>query len=781
MFVKQKIVMRSFILFGLFLLPNFILAQQFDSVRALTIRHKDDIFSPSPSSIVVNPRLASDRFNSVYYSGQFKDTLAVLGNDDIISSGDYDGYLIKFRKNLNVEWTRKITGYNDQSINDVAVDLNGNVMITGTFQGDTYLEGVHFSGGGAFIAKYDSAGALLWAKKLDGLQGVYPNRILTMNNGDVVISGSLYASINFGCSILHASSVPTKFIARYNSNGDCVMAKSFEVTYLLDMASDGENNIVITGGFLNTATFGSIEIQANWQDIYVAKCDKDGNWLWAKAIGGDDEDEGLGVSIDPLGNVIVTGHFRKIVSFENTTLTSSGASDIFIVSFNALGTLNWVRQAGGGVGNQYGFAVNTDSAGNVIVTGSIIDITHFGNFTIDPQGEASYVTMYNKQGICQWATGVTGSGSRGVDINSGGGMIFLAGESYGSNSILNFGDYAIVAQHPDTYLARIQYSPREIQTLTFESLAPKVATDDAFDLQASSSAGLPVRFTSSDPTVATVSGTTVTIVGAGSARITASQPGNDYYDAALNVDQTLTISKATQTISFSALEPNILGNAPFNLTATASSGLPVQYSSDSDKVSILSNVVTLVKAGGVTITAAQSGDMRYSAATNIDQHFCINPTKPTISIEGVNTEAPVMTSSSNEGNQWFLNDVAIDGAIHKTFTAAESGTYTVRVAVDNCLSEFSQAKVLIIMGVLDFQDSDIRAYPNPVGNYLELVSVAGDIGTSQLIDMTGRNTTIHFEKSGDVFRANVQHLSRGTYVLRLQVKNTVKQIRFIKK
>lgn len=449
--------MRSFIVLGLFLLPLFISAQQFDSVRAISIKLKEDIFNPFPSPIIVNPRLASDRFNSVYYSGQFKDTLRVLNSNDIVSSGNYDGYLIKFRKNLNVEWIKTITGDYDQHIGDIAVDLNGNVFITGTFEGDTHIDEITFLGAGAFVAKYDSAGTLLWAKKLGGAQDIYPNRILTMNNGDLVISGSLYSSIDFGCTVLSNSSVPTKFLARYNSNGDCIMAKSFEVSYLFDMASDGQHNIVITGGFLNTATFGTINIQANWQDIYVAKSDKDGNWLWAKKIGGEEEDQGLGVSIDPLGNIILTGFFEKTVSFGDTTLTSSGESDIFIASFNALGTLNWVRQAGGGEGNQYGFAVDTDSEGNIIITGSIIDVTHFGNFTIDPQGEASYVAMYNKQGICQWATGVTGSSSRGVDLNSGEGVIFLAGESYGSNSILDFGQSFITVQYPDTYLARMRY------------------------------------------------------------------------------------------------------------------------------------------------------------------------------------------------------------------------------------------------------------------------------------------------------------------------------------
>jgi hypothetical protein len=319
------------------------------------------------------------------------------------------------------------------------------------------------------------------------------------------------------------------------------------------------------------------------------------------------------------------------------------------------------------------------------------------------------------------------------------------------------------------------------QTITFEPISQKVATDVPFDLVASASSGLPITFTSSNPSVATVSGQRVTIVAAGSTIITAKQAGDGIYHPASDAIQTLTIIKASQAISFSTLEAKVLGNTPFNLTATASSGLPVQYSSLSDRVNISGNLVTPIKAGGVMITAAQSGDTRYAAAANIDQIFCIDPAKPAISKDGAGTESSVMVSSSNEGNQWFLNGVAIEGAIHRTFLAEEPGTYKVQVTVDNCVSKFSEAAVLVITGTEKVLDLGIRAYPNPAENYLELAGVNGNIGTSQLIDVTGRIRTIQFEKSGDIWRANIQHLTHGNYVLRVQVKNAVQEIRFIKK
>jgi len=82
------------------------------------------------------------------------------------------------------------------------------------------------------------------------------------------------------------------------------------------------------------------------------------------------------------------------------------------------------------------------------------------------------------------------------------------------------------------------------QTITFGPLASKQVGDAAFNLFATSSSGLAVSFSSGNPAVATIAGSTVTIVGAGSTVITASQAGNSNYQPASDVTQTLTVTAA---------------------------------------------------------------------------------------------------------------------------------------------------------------------------------------------------------------------------------------------
>ena len=148
------------------------------------------------------------------------------------------------------------------------------------------------------------------------------------------------------------------------------------------------------------------------------------------------------------------------------------------------------------------------------------------------------------------------------------------------------------------------------QNITFGSLANKTFGDANFNLNATANSGLEVNYVSSNTDVATISGNTVTIVGAGNTNITASQAGNAKYNAATDVVQNLVVNKANQSISFNALASKSYGDATFDLTATGgASGNPVTYaSSNTAVVTISGNTVTIVGAGNTDITASQAGN-----------------------------------------------------------------------------------------------------------------------------------------------------------------------------
>ncbi|MES2734406.1 MAG: PA14 domain-containing protein, partial [Bacteroidota bacterium] len=166
------------------------------------------------------------------------------------------------------------------------------------------------------------------------------------------------------------------------------------------------------------------------------------------------------------------------------------------------------------------------------------------------------------------------------------------------------------------------------QTISFYPLSDVETSTLPFALEANTSSGLAVTYTSSNTGVATVSGNTITIVGAGTTTITASQAGNADYLAATPVSRPLNVNKArlNQTITFAALPNKTLGEAPFTLKATASSGLPITYYSSNHAVATISgDTVTIVGLGNTLIVAYQYGDETYYSAVPESQPLEIIP------------------------------------------------------------------------------------------------------------------------------------------------------------
>ena len=161
------------------------------------------------------------------------------------------------------------------------------------------------------------------------------------------------------------------------------------------------------------------------------------------------------------------------------------------------------------------------------------------------------------------------------------------------------------------------------QTIKFGSLGNGTVGLGSFTLNATASSGLTVTFASNSPSICTVSGVTVTLVATGTCSITASQSGNSVYGAATPVTRSFTVL-AAQTITFGALNNVILGTSPFAVSATASSGLPVSFASNSTSVCAVSvNIVTILSIGTCSITAGQSGNSVYGVATPVTRSFAV--------------------------------------------------------------------------------------------------------------------------------------------------------------
>jgi autotransporter-associated beta strand protein len=161
------------------------------------------------------------------------------------------------------------------------------------------------------------------------------------------------------------------------------------------------------------------------------------------------------------------------------------------------------------------------------------------------------------------------------------------------------------------------------QVITFGPLAVKTFGDAPFDIGATGGAsGNAVTFSSTTPAVCTLSDKTVSIAGAGTCNIEASQTGNANYAAAVPVPQSFIVAKAAQSITFDELPAKTYGDGKFKISATTSAGLPVSIASLTGATcEVVQNEVTITAAGTCTLRASQGGDNNYEKAPDVDRSF----------------------------------------------------------------------------------------------------------------------------------------------------------------
>ncbi len=180
------------------------------------------------------------------------------------------------------------------------------------------------------------------------------------------------------------------------------------------------------------------------------------------------------------------------------------------------------------------------------------------------------------------------------------------------------------------------------QKITFDALVEKTFGDAPFELTfTGGNSGNDLALVSSDESVATINGTTVTIIGAGSTSIIASQAGNENYQEADPVEQNLTVNKAPQTIIFDAPGERIFGDAPFGLSFSGgNSGNDVFFMSSDETIAIIDgSTVTIVGIGSITITASQAGDDNYEDAVPVEQNLTVSKASQTIVFEALPEKA----------------------------------------------------------------------------------------------------------------------------------------------
>jgi hypothetical protein len=233
-----------------------------------------------------------------------------------------------------LEWARSFGGTSIDFGFDVEVDLYGNVYTTGYFSEtvdfDPGTEIYNLTSSGLediFISKLDSNGNFIWAGALGGASLDYGLDITIDNFGNVFTTGAFSGTSDFdpgsGTFNLESAGAADLFISKLDANGDFLWAKNLGNSSDDDgssIAIDDEGNLFIKGNFQGTVDFDpgigtAFLTNSSNQGVYILKLDADGNFVWAKNIGGS---SGYGGSLgfDSFGNIYIIGSYYGIADFD---------------------------------------------------------------------------------------------------------------------------------------------------------------------------------------------------------------------------------------------------------------------------------------------------------------------------------------------------------------------------------------------------------------------------------------------------------------------------------
>ncbi len=362
-------------------------AQQFQWVKSFGGASND-----VPKSIT------TDVLGNVYTTGSFISTVDFdpgPGVSNLTSNGQNDVFVQKLDVLGNLIWVKSFWGSSvDQGLS-VLVDSLGNVYTTGRFSGTVDFDpgpGVsNLTSNGhedRFIHKMDVQGNFVWVKTFWGISGGFSSFSID-KSGNTYTAGYFDGAVDFdpgpGVSILVSNGSSDAFVQKLDASGNFLWAKSFGATSSSSspffsntvgidspVFVDALDNVYTTGSFFGTIDFdpGPGVNNLTWssgKSNYIQKLDASGNFLWAKSFGG------YSVTVDPSGNVYITGTFSDTIDFDPGSgvynLISKGRGDVFVQKLDSLGNFNWATSFGG-ISNESGDVLSVDLSGNVYTTGN---------------------------------------------------------------------------------------------------------------------------------------------------------------------------------------------------------------------------------------------------------------------------------------------------------------------------------------------------------------------------------------------------------------------------
>jgi hypothetical protein len=331
-YVTGEFFSNSLIFDSLTLINNHITPYHDDATKDIfLVKYSEDgqvIWAKSGGGIYMEfvRGMAADSRENITIVGTFWSTSVSFGSHTLTNTGNIDVFIVQYDSTGQVLWAKNPTGTNEENAYSVATDTAGNVYMAGSFRSDS----IQFDGitlictselFDTYIVEYDPFGNAIWAENTTGNDWDEARSVALDKSGNIYLTGHYKSdSLQFGTVTLQKSKVNNidMFLVKYDLNHQVVWARRsggnfWSWVYPDNITADLFGNIWITGVFIgDSLAFDPITLPNHGSyDVYLAKYDENGNFLWAESIGGEGMDWGQGLTADYPDNCYLTGYFES--------------------------------------------------------------------------------------------------------------------------------------------------------------------------------------------------------------------------------------------------------------------------------------------------------------------------------------------------------------------------------------------------------------------------------------------------------------------------------------
>ena len=353
--------------------------------------------------------------SAIYLTGTYSETMYFDEEPLPLYDEDKEVYVAKYDFEGNKVWAiSAVSGEADRFVEDIGVDAEGNVYITGEFDNnptrfsDFYFSDFSLSDRNSYVVKFNSSGEFQW---FDYIQYARGTALYVAEDGSMYVAGQFFSpatDIAGHTAFEYQGGANDLFVVRYSSTGEVEnvvtagggnLETVYEEEKINDIKISAGGDVFLTGFFEGELRWEAASSTGTYNDIFVAKLDAGLQLQWLSSGGGGDDDQADALVVDSQGDVFIAGRAQRAATFGDFNLSGAGYDDYMIVlagldgnngNFFYVRDFGYSTDCGECAGTENGASLSIDANDQFYLSGKItgpvefypVQIENYENFYI---------------------------------------------------------------------------------------------------------------------------------------------------------------------------------------------------------------------------------------------------------------------------------------------------------------------------------------------------------------------------------------------------------------